>query len=85
MIFTANEIKEFGYILPVQGSIKTLEFVQNILDKINDVNDVKDDLVIDFDREEIDFMINMIHVFDKNQQLNLSSLSLIKKILKEKL
>jgi hypothetical protein len=82
MILAENEINQFGYILPVQGSIQTLELVQSILDKVGSLN--VENLTIDFSKEEISFMITMIDVFDKNQQLTLSSLSLIKKILKEK-
>ena len=79
---TGKEIFEFQYILPAQGSLKTLELVQKILDKVN-IQDIENDKDIDFTKEEIDFVSQMIQLLDENQSLKITSLSLIKKILKE--
>ena len=79
---TANEITQFRYILPIQGSLQTLDFVQNILDKIK-IDDLDENKDIDFEKEEIDFLIQMIKFLDQEQKLMFESLSLIHKILKQ--
>lgn len=79
---TSNEILQFQYILPVQGSIQTLELVEKILNKVNvydeDIDKIKK---IEFDIIEIKFVKDMIKFLDKQKQLNFQSLSLIKKFL----
>jgi len=73
-----EEIKQIRYILPVQGNIKTLELVQKILDKTE-----ADSEELEFDDQEVELIKKMVHYLDQNQKINLSSLSLIQKILKE--
>lgn len=82
---SSHERLQFQYILPVQGSLRTLELVEKILDKvkISDVQNIDSNKKIDFDKNESGIMVDMIHFLDQNQQLNIQSLSLIHKILKE--
>lgn len=77
-----NEQLQFQFILPVQGSLKTLELVEKILDKckINDI-DLEKILKVDFEEFEIKFIKEMIDYLDKKQQIRFESLSLIKKIM----
>ena len=77
-----EEILQFQYILPVQGSLQTLELLQHILEKVK-VDEIKDMITVDFDKDEINFMKNVICILDEKQQLYYQSLSLIHKILKE--
>jgi hypothetical protein len=79
---TGNECLEFRFILPVQGSLKTLELVEHILKKakVNDT-DLEKLKKIDFEEIEIKFLKKMIAHLDKNQLIRFSSLSLIKKIM----
>jgi hypothetical protein len=88
MIFlelTYQERLQFSNILPTKGSLDTLTLVENILKKvkIENVKDVqsKDLLKIEFETEEIDFLIEIINFLNSNGQLNFASLSLIRKIL----
>ena len=80
---TGNERLQFQYILPVQGSIKTLELTEKIWQKCQ-VNESDLNLIseIKFEENEIKFIKDMIKFLDENQKLNFSSLSLIRKILK---
>lgn len=79
---TSNERLQFQYILPVQGSLQTLELVDKILDKAN-VNDLDTKKIakIEFESIEIKFIKKMIKFLDEQKQLNFQSLSLIKKFL----
>ena len=77
-----KEIDKIQYILLIQGSLEQLELVEKIFKKINvDRNEKGEDFKIDFDISEIKFMKIMIDVLDKNKQLYLESLSLVRKIL----
>lgn len=80
---TGNERLQFQYILPVQGSLLTLRTVEIILEKIdiNNVKDINECLKIDFGKEEISFIKEMINFLDEQKKLNFQSLSLINKIL----
>jgi hypothetical protein len=84
---TGNERLQFQTILPIQGDLKTLELVDSILSKvkINDINDIKsnDEQEFDFNDEESGLMQKMIKILDSQQQLQFTSLSLVKKIIKE--
>ena len=81
---TSQEILQFQCILPGQGSLKTLDMVQKILDK-SKINDIDcESKEIDFTDEEIEFMNNFINILDQNQQISIQALSLVRKILKEK-
>lgn len=79
---TGNERISFQYLLPVQGSIETLETVEKILNKckVSDP-DLEKFVKVDFDEKEIELVKASIGILDKNQQLRLESLSLIKKIM----
>ena len=84
MKVTRSEKFQIQFLLPVQGSIETLEQVQQILDKIKIVpEDAQsiEDIEIDFDNNEIFFLKEMIKVLSQLQKLTLPSLSLVKKIL----
>ena len=85
MTFSGHEILQFQYILPVQGSIAVLELVQNILDvlRIETILDMTETREIIFSDIQLSFIKSMIDILDKSQKLNLSSLTLIKKILQE--
>ena len=83
---TAAERFEIQFVLPAQGSIKNLELVKTIFEKIeifsiqgNESDDVKH---IEFEDEEIALMQNTIHALDESQRLRYSSLELAKKILR---
>ena len=79
---TAQEKGQIGYLLPIQGNLKTLELVQQILDKVNK-NEEKDGK-IEFLEAEFEFICQMIDVLNQAQKLTLSSLSLVHKILNNK-
>lgn len=71
-------------LLPMQGNLKTLALVQQILDKIKiEPKEAKcQDIVdLDFNDEEFGLIDEMIHILDQAQKLNLDSLSLVQKIL----
>ena len=81
---TGKEILQFQYILPIQGSLKTLELVDEILKavKIDDIKAIDSfSKEIEFKDEHIQLIQNMIDILDKNQTLNFQSLSLVKKFL----
>lgn len=82
-LLTGNERLQFQYILPYQGSRKTLDMVEKILNKvkISDANDMEVEKEFKFEDTEIEFMKQMIDLLDKQQQLRFESLSLIKKIM----
>jgi len=82
---TGNEVLEFQHILPVQGSLQTLETVEDIMKKVkcNDI-DLSKIKKVDFEEIEIVFLKNMIGILDKNQLIQFTSLSLIKKIMNTK-
>jgi hypothetical protein len=68
----------------MQGSLKTLVLVKQILDKIQvkPEDAQSDDIIdIDFTGEEFELLSKMIHLLDQSQKLNLDSLSLVQKIL----
>ena len=75
---------QIQYLLPVQGSISTLEIVQGILDKLNikPEDELSENICeIDLNNTEISFLQEMIKVLDLSHKLNLSGLSVIKQIL----
>ena len=84
MILTKQEVMNFNYILPGQGSLETLELVQSIMNKLDKVNEMDVKHKIDFEAKEIKLLKEMITFLDQNQKLNIQSLSLIHKILGEK-
>ena len=79
---TADERLNLQYILPVQGSLETLELVEKIVSKCK-INETKDleTIEIDFDETEIEFIQDMINFLDSQKRLSLQALSLIRKIL----
>lgn len=83
MILTKEEIVQFQYILPVQGSLESLELVESILEKtgMNTIQDSDGDKDVDFTDKELTFIKDMIFYLDSQKKLNFQSLSLIKKIL----
>ena len=80
------ERAQFPYVLPAQGSMKTLELVTSILEKITFETDeearCEDAVTIEFEDEEIELMKLSIRTLDEAQRLSLQSLSLAKKILR---
>lgn len=87
MVLSGNDIYQVQFLLPIQGNLKTLELVQQILDKANISeedrgNEIEREIV--FSDEEIIFLRNMIMILDESQKLSFSCLSLIKKILNYK-
>lgn len=84
MELTRNEKFQLQYLLPIKGNIKTLEMAQQIIEKlhINDTDRGNEEVIeLDFSGHEIDFLSEMIVILDQAQQLNLSCLSIVKKIL----
>jgi len=87
MELTGQEKFQIQYLLPVQGSLSTLEQVENILNKLNiKAEDATSEAIetVDLTGKEIQFLIEMIEILDKAQKLSLPSMSLIRKILKFK-
>ena len=87
MELTGQEKFQIQYLLPVQGSLSTLEQVENILNKLNiKAEDATSEAIetVDLTGNEIQFLIEMIEILDKAQKLSLPSMSLIRKILKFK-
>jgi hypothetical protein len=87
LALTGNERLQFQTILPIQGNLKTLELVDSILSKvkINDISDIKsnEEQEFEFNDKESELIHEMIKILDSQQQLQFTSLSLIKKIIKE--
>jgi hypothetical protein len=87
LALTGNERLQFQTILPIQGNLKILELVDSILSKvkIEDSNDItsNNEQEFEFNIEESDLIHEMIKILDLQQQLQFTSLSLIKKIIKE--
>jgi hypothetical protein len=87
LALTGNERLQFQTILPIQGDLKTLELVDSILSKvkIDDISDIKsnEEQEFEFNDKESELIHKMIKILDSQQQLQFTSLSLIKKIIKE--
>ena len=87
LALTGNERLQFQTILPIQGDFKTLELVDSILSKvkINDISDIKsnEEQEFEFNDKDSELIHEMIKILDSQQQLQFTSLSLIKKIIKE--
>ena len=76
-----KEKLQFKYLLPNQGSLKSLDLVERILKKVEIKEGFEGIENIDFDEEEINFLEQMIYFLDQQQQINFNSLSLVRKIL----
>jgi len=83
---SVEERLQFQYILPVQGSIATLETVVNILNKIQvkEVLSPEEVVDIDFEESEMLLMIESVKALDSAGRIHLQSLELAKKILRSK-
>jgi len=81
---TIEEILNFQYILPVQGSLKTLELVEKILSKVAIKDNNEKIKTVNFEEHEIIFLKENIIFLDNQKKLGFQSLSLIKKILNTK-
>ena len=82
MILSVSERLQFQYLLPVQGNLKTLELVDNILKKLNITED-EDEREFIFEIEEVQFLQDCIKILDQNNKLSFQSLSVIRKIMEE--
>ena len=83
MILNVPERMQFQYLVPMQGSLKTLELVEGILKKvfINDEKEVGREFI--FDQEEIQALKGFVEILDKANKLNFGSLSVVRKIMEE--
>ena len=83
---SVEERLQFQYILPIQGSIATLETVVNILNKIQvkEVLSPEEVVDIDFEEPEMLLMIESVKALDSAGRIYLQSLELAKKILRSK-
>lgn len=83
---SVEERLQFQYILPIQGSIATLETVVNILNKIQvkEVLSPEEVVDIDFEESEMLLMIESVKALDSAGRIHLQSLELAKKILRSK-
>ena len=83
---TENDRLNFRLILPIQGSLDTLERVERILEtlKIDNIKGPGTEKVqnFDFKDDDVKFLQNVISILDQSEQLNYQALSVIKKILK---
>lgn len=81
---TGAERLQFQYILPIQGSLRTLELVEKILQKckIESKSDLDKSILIDFEDEEMNLIKDMIDYLDKNNQIKFEALSLVRKLIK---
>jgi len=82
MILSVSERLQFQYLLPVQGNLKTLELVDNILKKLN-ITEEEGEREFIFEIEEIQFLQDCIKILDQNNKLSFQSLSVIRKIMEE--
>jgi len=82
MILSVSERLQFQYLLPVQGNLKTLELVDNILKKLNITED-EDEREFIFEIEEVQFLQDCVKILDQNNKLSFQSLSVIRKIMEE--
>jgi hypothetical protein len=80
---SVEERIQFQYLLPIQGSIATLDTVMDILNKIQ-VKEVteSDNINVDFEDHEIELMKVSVKALDSSQKLHIQSLELAKKILR---
>ena len=81
---TGEERLQFQYILPAKGSIKTLEMVESILNKIKFMpgQGREGSMAIDFSEQEVELIKISISYLDENQALPFPVLGLAKKILR---
>lgn len=79
---TGHEVSKIKSLLPIQGNLSVLESVQRILDKIPE-DCQGDSISIDFSKDDILFLCQMIDILDQACKINLDSFSLVKKILKK--
>jgi hypothetical protein len=82
MILSVSERLQFQYLLPVQGNLKTLELVDNILKKLN-ITEEEGEREFIFEIEEVQFLQDCIKILDQNNKLSFQSLSVIRKIMEE--
>lgn len=83
MILTVNDRLQFQYLLPVQGNLKTLELVADILKKLHIQEMDEEEREFVFNRDEIFLLKDSVDVLDRNNKLPLQSLSVIRKIMEE--
>ena len=87
MELTEKEKFQIQYLLPVQGSLKTLEQVESILQKINlRPEDAESEMIyfLELAPEELGFLREMIGVLDQAQKISLQMLPVVRKILNNK-
>lgn len=87
MELTEKEKFQIQYLLPVQGSLKTLEQVESIMKKINlRPEDAESEIIcsLDLTPEELGFLREMIGVLDQSQKISLQMLPVVRKILNNK-
>ena len=80
-VFSKDEIAQFPYLLPVQGSFKTLELTEQILKKLSFENSESETLEISFSDQETELIKTSINYLDSQQKLHIAMLPLIRKLL----
>lgn len=80
MIFSRSDREQIQYLLPTLGNIKSLEIVEGIVFKIENIGNDKEDVEITLDEIEIRLLQTYIKILDQSGQIHFSSLSLVKKI-----
>lgn len=83
MKLTVQERLQFQYLLPVQGSFKTLELVEKIIQKVNIKELEEPEREFIFEIEEIEILQDSIKTLDQACKLSFQSLPVIRKIMEE--
>lgn len=81
MILSADERKQFKFLLPIQGDLKTIETVSGILDKLQFKEHGEEELNVEFSKIEMQLIMICIEALDEQKKIHLQSFPLIKKIL----
>jgi len=88
IFLTYEDRKNFPYLMPTQGNLKALELADSILNKIRFEEITKgreiQDGEVEFTKEEIEFLIEILDFLEEQRKLPFVAFSLIKKILKAK-
>ena len=82
MILSDYEKDQIKYLLPMQGNFELLEMVEGIFLKVKEANEEKE---VQFSDSEIGLLKETVSILDQNNKLSFTSLSLIRKIMEEKI
>jgi DNA transposition AAA+ family ATPase len=85
VILNVNERLQFQYLLPSQGNLKALELVDRITKKVfvSDLKEAEKEFL--FESDEIQALKQFVKILDESNKLPFQALSVIRKIMEEKI